>query len=321
MTDFQAAGSTAARGRVVVTGAAGLVGQNLIPRLKARGYADIVAIDKHPANTRILAGLHPDIRVVEADLGRPGGWEDAFAGADAVVQLHAQIGGLDPAVFDANNVTASRHVLAAAEAAGIGYLVHISSSVVNSAAVDLYTETKKAQEKLVDACAIPHVVLRPTLMFGWFDRKHLGWLARFMKKVPVFPIPGDGRFRRQPLYAGDFSNIIMSCLERRLTGSYNISGLQTLDYIDMMRAVKTASGAGARIVRIPYGLFRSLLKTYALVDKDPPFTANQLAALVTPDVFEVIDWPGIFGVTPTPLDAAFHETFNDPRFASVVLDF
>ncbi|RYB03492.1 NAD-dependent epimerase/dehydratase family protein [Lichenibacterium ramalinae] len=321
MTDQQTAGSTGRRGRVVVTGAAGLVGQNLIPRLKARGYADIVAIDKHRANTRILAGLHPDIRVVEADLSRPGGWEDTFAGAEAVVQLHAQIGGLDAAVFDANNVVATRLVLAAAAAAGIGYLVHISSSVVNSAAVDLYTETKKAQETLVDACAIPHVVLRPTLMFGWFDRKHVGWLARFMKKVPVFPVPGDGKFRRQPLYAGDFSNIIMSCLERRLTGSYNISGLRTLDYIDMMRAVKKASGAGARIVKIPYGLFRRLLLTYALVDKDPPFTANQLAALVTPDLFEVIDWPGIFGVIPTPLDAAFHETFNDPRFASVVLDF
>ena len=60
------------RGRIVVTGAAGLVGQNLIPRLKARGYADIVAIDKHRANTRILADLHPDIRVVEADLSRAG---------------------------------------------------------------------------------------------------------------------------------------------------------------------------------------------------------------------------------------------------------
>ncbi|MGI3900300.1 MAG: NAD-dependent epimerase/dehydratase family protein [Janthinobacterium lividum] len=309
------------RGRIVVTGAAGLVGQNLIPRLKARGYTDIVAIDKHRANTRILAGLHSDIRVVEADLSRAGGWEDTFAGADALIQLHAQIGGLDPATFQANNVTATERVLAASAAAGIGYMVHISSSVVNSAAVDLYTETKKTQEAIVASCPIPHVVLRPTLMFGWFDRKHIGWLARFMKKMPVFPIPGDGRFRRQPLYAGDFSNIIMSCLEKRTTGAYNISGLTTLDYIDMMRAVKKAAGARARIVTIPYGLFRRLLLTYALVDKDPPFTANQLAALVTPDLFEVIDWPGIFGVTPTPLDAAFRETFNDPRFASVVLDF
>ena len=309
------------RGRIVVTGAAGLVGQNLIPRLKGRGYTDIVALDKHRANTRILADLHPDIRVLEADLSRDGGWEDTFAGADALIQLHAQIGGLDPDVFQANNIAATERVLKAATAAKISYMVHISSSVVNSAALDLYTETKKAQEGLALASGIPLVVLRPTLMFGWFDRKHLGWLARFMGKVPVFPVPGDGRFRRQPLYAGDFSAIIMSCLENRTTGAYNISGLETLDYIDVIRAIKAATGAKARIVTIPYGLFRKLLQTYALVDKDPPFTTQQLAALITPDLFEVIDWPAIFGVTPTPLAAAFHETFNDPRFSSVVLEF
>ncbi len=309
------------RGRVVVTGAAGLVGQNLVPRLKARGYTDIVAIDKHRANTRILADLHPDIRVVEADLSRDGGWEDTFAGAEALIQLHAQIGGLDASVFKANNVAATERVLKVARTVGVSYLVHISSSVVNSAAVDLYTETKKVQEILSRESGIPLVVLRPTLMFGWFDRKHLGWLARFMGKVPVFPVPGDGRFRRQPLYAGDFSSIIMSCLEHRTTGTHNISGLETLDYIDVIRALKKATGAKARILKIPYGLFRTLLQTYALVDKDPPFTTQQLAALVVPELFEVIDWPAIFDVEPTPLAADFHETFNDPRFSSVVLEF
>ncbi len=308
-------------GRIVVTGAAGLVGQNLVPRLKARGYSDIVALDKHRANTRILADLHPDIRVVEADLSRDGGWEDTFVGADALIQLHAQIGGLDAAAFKANNVAATERVLKVARATGVSYMVHISSSVVNSVAVDLYTETKKTQETLSRASGIPLVVLRPTLMFGWFDRKHLGWLARFMGKVPVFPVPGDGRFRRQPLYAGDFSNVIMSCLEHRTTGTHNISGLETLDYIDLIRALKKATGAKARIVKIPYGLFHTMLKTYALIDKDPPFTTQQLAALVTPELFEVIDWPAIFGVMPTPLAVAFHETFNDPRFSSVVLEF
>ena len=34
------------------------------------------------------------------------------------------------------------------------------------------------------------------------------------------------------------------------------------------------------------------------VRPDPPFTTSQLKALVTPDIFEVIDWPGIFGVGP-----------------------
>jgi hypothetical protein len=74
-------------------------------------------------------------------------------------------------------------------------------------------------------------------------------------------------------------------------------------------------------VRTPYRAFWLLLKTNAVFDKNPAFTATQLEALVTPDVFEVIDWPGIFGVRSTPLQEALNITFRDPKYSSVVLDF
>ena len=75
--------------RIVVTGAAGLVGQNLIARLVRDPEMRIVGIDKHKANTRALARLHPAIEVIEADLAVAGPWVTAFQDADAVVQLHA----------------------------------------------------------------------------------------------------------------------------------------------------------------------------------------------------------------------------------------
>lgn len=309
----------------VITGGAGLVGQNLIVAMKATGCRNIVAIDKHKANTAILRRLHPDIMVIEADLAIPGSWEYAFIPANGSksvpVLLHAQIGGPDEAEFIRNNVTATENVLNACRKAGVEYLVHASSSVVNSMAVDFYTESKKAQEKMVDACGIAHVVLRPTLMFGWFDRKHLGWLARFMQRVPLFPIPGLGRYVRQPLYALDFCHIIMSCLQTRPTGTYDITGLGRTLYVDLIRKLRRAVRARAMLVFIPYGIFYALLWLYALFDRNPPFTRSQLRALVTPDEFEIIDWPGIFGVTATPLDAALEATFNDPRYSGVKLEF
>ena len=306
--------------KIALTGAAGLVGQNLIPRLKARGYADIVAIDKHPANTAILRKLHPDITIIEADLATADGWQAAVADADVLVFSHAQIGGLDAAAFTANNVTATQRVLAAVRAKA-PYVVHLSSSVVESAANDWYVQSKDAQEKLVTASGLPLVVLRPTLMFGWFDRKHVGWLARFMQKAPLFPIPGDGRYLRQPLYVGDFCDIVMACIARRPAGAYNISGLERIDYIDLMRAVKEAVGARAPIVRVPYRLFWLMLYIYGVFDRDPPFTTQQLEALATPDVFEEIDWPGIFGVRATPLRDALNETFRHPVYSQIALEF
>jgi nucleoside-diphosphate-sugar epimerase len=308
--------------RIVITGAAGLIGQNLIARLARRGVHSIVGIDKHPANTATLARLHPAITVIEADLAQRGAWEDAFQGGGTLILAHAQIGGEDAAAFDANNITATEHVLAAAQRGGVDHIVHISSSVVNSAAHDFYTETKKAQEKLVAACPVPNIILRPTLMFGWFDRKHLGWLARFMRRTPVFPIPGSGRYARQPLYAGDFCDIILACVQQRLVmPPQNISGREVIDYIDLIRAVRQASGAHSAIVRTPFPLFWLMLKTYALFDRNPPFTTRQLAALAIPELFEIIDWPAIFGVPATPLPAALEETFRGKTYCDVALEF
>lgn len=308
--------------RIAVTGAAGLVGQNLIPRLKTRSLSNIVAVDKHPANTAILRRLHPDIHVIEADLARDNGWQDAVAMCDVIVVCHAQIGGLDHNAFEQNNVVATRRLIEVVEANKRTYLIHLSSSVVESEAGDWYTASKENQERIIVESGMPYVVLRPTLMFGWFDLKHIGWLARFMRRVPIFPIPGSGRYLRQPLYAGDLCDIIMSCIDKRpSSAAYNISGQEKIDYIALMREVKNACGARAAIVRIPYGLFWALLWTYGLFDLDPPFTTKQLEALVTPDIFEVIDWPGIFGVKATPLHSALEQTYQHPEYSKIVLDF
>ena len=282
---------------------------------------DITAIDKHARNAAILESTQAGTRVVRADLACDDNWQDSLVGCDALVIAHAQIGGLVTDEFVRNNVVATERLLEAATRHRVPYVVHISSSVVNSMAVDDYTETKKAQEALIGASGMKHVILRPTLMFGWFDRKHLGWLARFMQRTPVFPIPGSGRYIRQPLYVGDFCDIIVAAIQKEITGIYNISGQQHVHYIDLIRALRDAIGSRTLIQRVPYSLFWVLLKLYAIFDRNPPFTTTQLQALVLPDIFEVIDWPGIFGVRPTPLKDALYETFHHPVYSKIVLEF
>lgn len=39
------------------------------------------------------------------------------------------------------------------------------------------------------------------------------------------------------------------------------------------------------------------------------------------DEFEVIDWPGIFGVRSTPFNEAVEETFNHPVYSKIALEF
>jgi nucleoside-diphosphate-sugar epimerase len=305
--------------KIILTGGAGLVGQNLILTLRQKGYRRIVAIDKSAANNGIIRELHPDVTVIDADLAERGDWERELEGAGALVMLQAQISGLAYSQFDHNTLRSTHRVLAAAREHDVPYLIHISSSVVNSLADDYYSRSKRAQEEMVRKAGLKTVILRPTLMFGWFDRKHLGWLARFMARVPVFPIPGNGRYIRQALFELDFCAIIAACLERELTGEFNISGLERIHYIDLMRLIREATGARTPIVRIPYRLFWLLLRAYALFDRRPPFTTQQLEALVIPEEFEMIDWPGIFGVAMTPLREALRRTFREQPYCDIEL--
>jgi len=306
---------------IIVTGAAGLVGQNLVLMLQELGYKDIVAIDKHAGNLEVLRTLVPDARTVVADLAEPGDWERLFDADAVVVVLHAQITGKRPDAFERNNIAATERLLAAVRAGGARFLVHVSSSVVNSVACDDYSRTKRSQEALIRASGIPCCILRPTLMFGWFDPKHLGWLARFMEKTPVFPIPGHGRYMRQPLYIRDFCRALAWAIEHRPAGAvYDVVGAQRIDYVDMIRLIKKVKGLRTWIVPIPFALFRGLLKVYALFSRQPPFTADQLEALAAGDDFQGVETDAAFGFRQTPFEAAIRESYCHPRYSRVLVE-
>ncbi|MFN9030642.1 MAG: NAD-dependent epimerase/dehydratase family protein [Betaproteobacteria bacterium] len=308
-------------GRVVVTGAAGLVGQNLVLLMREVGYVNVVAIDKQSDNLRLLAQLNPGVRVVDADLAEPGGWEDEFVGAETALVLHAQITGKNLVPFERNNLAASHLVFKAIARAKVPFTVHVSSSVVNSVADDDYTNTKKAQEKMFLDSGLPGCVLRPTLMYGWFDPKHFGWLARFMEKAPVFPIPGHGRYMRQPLYERDFCRAILWCIENRPLGkTYDLVGNERIDYIDIIRAIRRVKGLKTPIVRIPYALFDTLLRLYAVFSDKPPFTSSQLKALTAGDDFSGVDIEKTFGFKPTPFAEGIRETFCHPVYSKYVVE-
>jgi len=308
--------------KIFLPGGAGLVGQNLVVQLKKQGYSNLVVVDKHHNNLNILKKLHPDVVCVEGDLAEDGPWELYVDGSAVIVMLQAQIGAKSSTPFVANNINSTQKVLDAAKKYNVSYIVHISSSVVESVADDDYTETKKRQEEMVQASGIAHCVLRPTLMFGWFDRKHLGWLSRFMKRIPIFPIPGHGRYMRQPLYVGDFCRIIEHCMQHQPDREvYNISGNEQVDYIDIIREIKKAQNLKTWILKIPYSLFWFLIATYGLFSSDPPFTTSQLKALTAKDEFELIPWWDIFDTEATSFSDAIKETFCDPDYSGIVLDF
>ena len=306
--------------KIVITGGAGLAGQNLVLDLKEKGYTNLVVLDKHDENLAILAKLHPTVKLINQDISQPGAWQDEFKDAACVVMLHAQIAGLTYEPFERNNLDGTRVILDLIKLHKIEYLVYISSSVVLSKSNDFYTVSKKEQEKMVRESGVKHCTLRPTLMFGWFDPKHLGWLARLMEKTPVFPIPGKGDFLRQPLYVRDFVRVIEHCIQTQPEGDiYDLVGPDEINYIDIIKEIRRVRKLNLLILPIPYNFFKFLLKAVALVHPKPPFTAQQLDALSAGDYFRGVDFEKTFGFKATHFIDALKETWSHPDYSNIVL--
>jgi nucleoside-diphosphate-sugar epimerase len=98
---------------IILPGGAGLVGQNLVVRLKERGYSKLIVLDKHHANLKILKQIQPNILIEYADLAEPGDWQKYFQGDEeaAVIMLQAQIGGNDYEEFQRNNIDSTKLIL------------------------------------------------------------------------------------------------------------------------------------------------------------------------------------------------------------------
>jgi nucleoside-diphosphate-sugar epimerase len=295
---------------IIVTGAAGLVGQNLVPMLVQQKHR-ILAIDRNAHNLALLQRLNPSVQCIRADVSGRGPWESEFRDADIVIQLHAQIAAPKAQPFLRSNVEGVKHVLQLCEQRKVRHLIHLSSSVVISVAKDDYTATKRLGEQIVHDSDVPHTILRPPLMYGCFDAKHLGWITRFMERTLIFPVPGSGRYMRQPLFVGDLCSVIMKLIERKPQNKiHNIIGHERIDFIDILKMIAREKGLKRWFVRIPVPLFSFLVRLYGLITRKTVFTPDQLRALIAGDDFPVTDWPKEFSVRYTPFAEGLRKTWH-----------
>jgi len=110
--------------KVLVTGATGNVGRYVTARLLADGLA-VRAVCRSESDP-----LPREVEVTRGDLTQPQTLQRAVAGMDAVVHCAAHLGGGGRGLHRQINVGGTRALLAAAEHAGVGRLVHLSTVAV-----------------------------------------------------------------------------------------------------------------------------------------------------------------------------------------------
>ena len=133
--------------KIVVIGGSGLIGTNLVGRLRQNGHQVVAASPRSGVNTITREGL-----------------AEALSGAEVVVDVANAPSWEDQAVREFFE-TSGRNLLAAEAAAGVGH--HLALSVVGTDRLpeNGYFRAKAAQEKLIKTSAIPFTILRATQFF------------------------------------------------------------------------------------------------------------------------------------------------------------
>jgi uncharacterized protein YbjT (DUF2867 family) len=282
--------------RVAITGANGFVGRHLIAELLATPGMEIRAIVRDPAAA--AKGLPPaPIELRQADVTLPATLRGTFDGADAVVHT-VSIPTERSDSFTRVNAEGTRAVVREAERAGVRRLIHLSAIGASPASPYPFLRTKGEGEAAATASAIPHVTLRPSVLFGPGD-DFFGRL-RFTLRFPIVPLPGGGTARFQPLHVDDLARAIAAALGGSMSGSFDVGGPEPVTYRQLLAETMRAYRTRRPTMPVPAGLLKPAAWIFERTMADPPVTVGQLDLLAVDNVPRPNAIDQVFGVRPRP---------------------
>ncbi len=313
-------------GAVAVTGATGFVGAHVVRGLRDAGMPVRAVVRPATSKSDRVAQLRRwECEVVEADVGDLAALERAVAGCRAVVHLVAIIRERVGATFDLINRRGVREVAAAARAAGVGRVVHLSALGAGPRA-PRYLQSKWAGEEELRRSGVPWVIFRPSFIIGpgggaarqfaavvrlgaWYPLWLLGApfrpLASLAAVTPVVPVLGSGRYRSMPVDVRDVVELVRWAVERPdvLGQTFDVVGPEVLTYDALLDEVMGVLGVRRWKVHIPLRAARALVREMARLPS-PPITVDEFEALILDNVGDPEPVRRVFGITPRPFREA-----------------
>jgi NADH dehydrogenase len=235
---------------ILLTGATGLVGSALLPRLvTAEGPARPVrCLVRDP---RRLGADRVRVQIALGDLADPPSFRNALRGVNTVIHLAATIRDQPGGSIEELNGIATWRLVQAAERAGVERFVFFSALGASSHDRTRFLRAKALAEEAVAKSAIPsHTIFAPSIVYAPHDR-FLSMLER-MALLPVMPVSGRGEARFQPIWADDVAACVVAALGREPERArYELAGPDVLTYTDIVRLVLDASGRHRPLVHVP----------------------------------------------------------------------
>jgi uncharacterized protein YbjT (DUF2867 family) len=281
---------------VHVIGASGRSGLALCRSLVSDGIP-VVAVVRDPSKWTAyeLAG-----EVRQADLRAPDALRTALAGASRIVSCaHA------------------RHtsvIISAAPASAM--LVLLGSTRKFTRWPDAHGDGVLAGEAALMASGRTGVMLHPTMIYGAQGEDNVQRLAGLLRRLPVMPLPGGGRFLVQPIHQSDVTRCIRAALAHSWDGpdTVVIAGPEPVRYADFVRQVAAAAGLRQPFIlpfpAAPLILAVRISKHVGVLRTVQP---EEIRRLVEDKAFDIAPMRDLLRIEPVSLTEGLALTFTPPH--------
>lgn len=302
---------------ILVTGAAGFLGKEIVTRLVAQGRrvrALIRTGRPSPFSTAERLEIHSgDMRDKES-------LRAATRHAVAVVHLAARTG--DQADSQEVNVNGARHLVEACQAEGCERVINMSTLSTKIPRKGIYARTKKEADEVFHASGLHVTSLLPSIVYGPEGGGVFGTLLKFIRKLPVVPVLGDGQWRSAPVYIGDVADAVIACLDHPGTAgrAYDIAGPDEIRFDDLMDRLGGELGFRPRKFHVPFRVALLAARVAATILSRPPITVSNVLGSNQNTSIDIGPARRDFGFDPLDLETGIKVVLGkipDPRGLSM----
>jgi uncharacterized protein YbjT (DUF2867 family) len=257
----------------VVTGAYSYTGRYIAKRLTAVGRRVRTLTRSRPGQA------DPRIEAVPYSFDDFDRLVDHLRGAETLYNTYWARFERDEMTFE-QAIRNSTKLFEAARKADVERIVHVSITNPSPASTLPYFRGKALVEKALVEVGLPFVIVRPTVVFGKEDVL-INNIAFLLRRLPVFGIAGDGRYRLRPVHVDDVARLCVEGAQDADNAVVEAVGPETLSFKEMVEHIRDAVGSPARLIHLPPSLVALCAKVVGWGLKDVLLTADELAGVMT----------------------------------------
>jgi len=283
---------------ILVTGATGFVGRALVRQLFDSGYPVRTLLRPSPHTPRLPKGVPVEVAVV--GLGDVRGLRAALRDVDIIIHLAGAEQQGRNANLLATDIHGTQNLAQAAKGAGVKRFIYLSHIGADRASAFPVQKAKGIAEEYIRKSGVPYTIVRSSIIFGPEDHFTTN-LASLLRRAPgVFPIPGDGQTRIQPLWVEDLVTCLIWAMENSETinNLYEVGGSEYFTIRQTLESIMQVIGRRRLLISVSPPFLRALVVTLETFIPHFPASSFWIDYYAVHRTCPVDNLPRTFGLMP-----------------------